>query len=167
MNNIIHLLLFFLITASCGNKLSVRQIINQSDNGYIQVLQSTTFEVVVQYHPPAYLAEKEKKIFQSTESNQKLTEAYNEMQQFLVKYRQLDNSISLPTPEPGQFYLITSDTIPCIDLHVLAEVPGNPYREALAVFPVTQESLGNNFQLLLHNFPLPEQHHILLFNLNK
>jgi|GEM_PF-5044379 len=168
---ILHLLgLALLLTftgTGCGKRSATREWINQPANGYISEVKTAEYMMSIQYQPPAYRADQEILLNHSKTSRSQLTEEYDNMQQFFVKYKMEAggdlNSLSLTE----KFRLVTSDTIPCADAHIIPYSPGSPHHEILLLFPTTEKEMGNDFSLNVAGFPQPDAVHNLVFHLKR
>jgi len=139
----------------CGKKTSVeRERINKPENGYIQEVKTEKYSLTVQYQTPGYRADQEIMLNQSQSNKKDLIAEYDQLQQFLVKYKMEDPNFEVD--ELGmmeRFNLVKGDTIPCIDAHAIPYSPGSPYHEVLLLFPLTEKELGDEFVLVINNFP--------------
>jgi hypothetical protein len=162
-------LLGMFILFSCGRKRSeVREHINKTENGYIQQVNTDRYSITVQYQPPEYRADQEILLNESKVSKEDLVKEYDQLQQFLVKYKIEDPNILVD--ELGmmeRFNLVVGDTIPCIDAHAIPYSPGSPDHEVLLLFPIGESELGNEFVLTINNFPLTNTMHSIKYQLNK
>lgn len=164
------LIVFFLIVfITCGNKKSaIREMMNNPANGYIQEIDGNGYQLNIQYQPAEFRADQEIMINKSEVNKSQLIKEYDQLQQFLVKYK-LENR-SDEVDEMGlmfKFTLITNDSIPCIDAHKLPYSPGAPWHEVIILFPLTGKELGNHFKMRIADFPFSGNQHHIEFNLNK
>lgn len=155
---------------SCGKmkKSLEKEWINNPASGYTNEINGEGYTVISQYQTPEYRADQEIMLNKAKVNRKELIQEYNQLQQFLVKYK-IDNPDTY-IEELGlmeRFNIITMDTIPCIDAHPLQYSPGAPYHEVLLLFPLTEKELGNQFTLQLNGFPFPSSMHHIRFNINK
>jgi hypothetical protein len=162
-------LIGLVFVCSCGKKKSaIREHINLPENGYIQDIKTDLYTLSFQYQPPAYRADQEIMLNKSTVNRNELIKEYDQLQQFLVKYK-MENP-GTEVDEMGmmdRFNLVLGDTIPCIDAHVIPYSPGSPFHEILLLFPLSEKELGNEFVLAVNRFPQVDNYHQIEYHLNK
>lgn len=155
------------VLISCKKKSEIRPYINNVENGYIEKISNSNYEIIVQYQPPEYKADQEIIVNQSKENKDELMKEFDQLQQFLIQYRfQQDNDIEY-VDLMMKFKIFTNDTIPCIDAHQVPYSPGAPYKEIVALFPLTEKELGTKFKFYLQHFPIDNTNHEIIFDLKK
>jgi hypothetical protein len=166
-----YLMLVFVVAVSfsCGKKKSaIREHINKLESGYIQEIKTDQYSIQIQYQPPSYRADQEIMLNDSKMSRSDLMEEYDQLQQFLVKYKLEDpNATVQELGMMDKFSLVVSDTIPCIDAHSIPYSPGAPDHEVLLLFPVSEKELGDEFVLAINDFPIGSDMHQIRYQLNK
>jgi hypothetical protein len=159
--------LLLVVLLSCGRKHSkIREEINKPENGYIREVTTPAYTLRIQYQPPAYRADQEIMLNQSTASRKELIKEYDQLQQFLVSYS-MNNQDAYPGDfgNMGKFSLVANDTIPCIDAHQLPYSPGAPNHEVLLLFPISEKEMGKEFSMIVHGFPEENSSHIIKYSL--
>jgi hypothetical protein len=163
------LILAMAVIVGCGSQKSkIREHINLPENGYLQEVVTDRYSITIQYQPPAYRADQEIMLNKSNVNREELIKEYDQLQQFLVKYKINDPNVAVD--ELGlmdRFQLVVSDTIPCIDAHAIPYSPGSPHHELLLLFPLTENELGKEFTLAINHFPLQNSLQTLKYQLNK
>lgn len=167
MNKLSIIFVFIFCLVACNKKSHIKAVINDETNGYIQKVANPDYEVIVQYQPPEYKADQEIIVNQSAESKKELMNEFDQLQQFVIRYKFTNNTKMEYADLFTSFKLFANDTIPCIDAHQIPYSPGAPYYEIIALFPVSEKQLGTSFKFFLNQFPLTSSNHEINFDLKK
>jgi hypothetical protein len=160
-------LAFALLGMSCGKRSAVKEWINQPANGYIQEVKTNAYILSIQYQPPVYRADQEIIVNKSSVSRRELIGEYDNLQQFVVKYKMEPGLKADVSALAESFTLIAQDTLPCVDAHNIPYSPGSPWHEMTLLFPLTEKEMGNDFTLDISGFPQQTSHHKLVYHLNR